>query len=98
MPRTYALAGVEVPRSAVGISDVSVEEIERARQVLPIAAVQNEYNVERREYDDVVDHCEANGIAFVAYYPLHGAGSSAEKLRTLLDRSPSLLAIPGTRS
>jgi pyridoxine 4-dehydrogenase len=83
---------------AVGISDVTVEQIERARRVLPIAAVQNEYNVGRRDYDDVVDHCDANGIAFVAYYPLHGSGSNAEKLRALLDRSPSLLPIPGTRS
>jgi aryl-alcohol dehydrogenase-like predicted oxidoreductase len=83
---------------AVGISDATVEQIERARQVLPIAAVQNEYNVDRRDYDDVVDHCGANGIAFVAYYPLHGGGSNADKLRTLLDRSPNLLPIPGTRS
>jgi aryl-alcohol dehydrogenase-like predicted oxidoreductase len=83
---------------AVGISDATVEQIERARQVLPIAAVQNEYNVDRRDYDDVVDHCEANGIAFVAYYPLRGGGSNADKLRTLLDRSPNLLPIPGTRS
>jgi pyridoxine 4-dehydrogenase len=83
---------------AVGISDVTVEQLERARQVLPIAAVQNEYNVNRRDHDDVVDHCEANGIAFVAYYPLHGDGSNADKLRTLLDRSPNLLPIPGTRS
>jgi pyridoxine 4-dehydrogenase len=84
---------------AVGISDASVEQVERAREVLPIAAVQNEYNAGHRDYDDVVDHCEANGIAFVAYYPLHGgSGSSADKLRALLDRSPSLLPIPGTRS
>jgi pyridoxine 4-dehydrogenase len=83
---------------AVGISDVGVEQIERARQVVPIAAVQNEYNVDDRSHDDVVDHCEAQGIAFVAYYPLHGAGSSAEQLRALLERSPSLLPIPGTRS
>jgi aryl-alcohol dehydrogenase-like predicted oxidoreductase len=83
---------------AVGISDVTVEQIERARQVIPIAAVQNEYNVDRRDYDDVVDHCEAHGIAFVAYYPLHGGGSNAAKLRALLDRSPNVLPIPGTRS
>jgi pyridoxine 4-dehydrogenase len=83
---------------AVGISDVSVEQVERAQQILPIAAVQNEYNVERRDYDEVIDHCEARGIAFVAYYPLNGPGSNAEKLRSLLDRSPNLLPIPGTRS
>jgi pyridoxine 4-dehydrogenase len=84
---------------AVGISDATVEQIERARRVLPVAAVQNEYNASQRDHDDVVDHCEAEGIAFVAYYPLHGSGgSNADKLRALLDRSPSLLPIPGTRS
>lgn len=83
---------------AVGVSGVSVEQLERARRVLPIAAVQNEYNVERRRYDDVIDHCEAEGIAFVAYYPLRGGGSNAEKLRALLDRSPNVLPIPGTLS
>ena len=84
---------------AAGISDATVEQIERARRVLPIAAVQNEYNAEHRDHDDVVDHCETEGIAFVAYYPLHGSGgSNAEKLRALLDRSPCLLPIPGTRS
>jgi pyridoxine 4-dehydrogenase len=45
----------------VGISAVSVEQIERAREVLPIAAVQNEYNLAKRDYDDVVDHCGAVG-------------------------------------
>src|SRR5215210_5011133 len=42
----------------VGVSDVSVEQIERARQVVPIAAVQNRYNLADRRHDDVVDHCE----------------------------------------
>jgi len=83
---------------AVGISDVTVDQIERARQVVPIAAVQNEYNADRRDYDAVVDHCETADIAFVAYYPLHGGGSNADKLRTLLERSPNLLPIPGTLS
>ena len=82
----------------VGLSDVSVEQIEQARSVLPIAAVQNRYNVEDRKHDAVVDHCEANGIAFVPFYPLHGPGSSREKLTWLLERSPVVLPIPGTRS
>jgi aryl-alcohol dehydrogenase-like predicted oxidoreductase len=84
----------------VGISDVTVQQIEQARSVLPIAAVQNRFNVEDQGYDDVVEHCEAEGIAFVAYYPLHGPASlsNQEKLAWLLDRAPNVLPIPGTRS
>jgi pyridoxine 4-dehydrogenase len=82
----------------VGISEVSVEQIEQARRVVPIAAVQNRYNRDDTSHDDVVDHCAAEGIAFVAYYPLHGSGSNAEKLTWLLERSPALLPIPGTLS
>ena len=82
----------------IGLSDVSVEQIEAARRIVPIAAVQNELNVERREHEDVVDHCADAGIAFVAFYPLHGPGSNRDKLAFLLDRAPNVLPIPGTRS
>ena len=96
----------------VGISDVSVEQIERARRVVPIAAVQNEYNLAERRYEDVVDHCAANGILFVPYFPLratggsaveeiaerHGATPSQIALAWMLRRSPAMLPIPGTLS
>jgi pyridoxine 4-dehydrogenase len=96
----------------VGVSDVSVEQIERARQVLPIAAVQNQYNLGDRNHEDVVDYCEREGIAFVPYHPLTGDGGpgvsaaaerlgvtvNAVKLAWLLQRSPAMLPIPGTRS
>jgi pyridoxine 4-dehydrogenase len=82
----------------VGVSEVSVEQIERARRVVPIAAVQNRYNRAERRHDDVVDHCERERIAFVPYYPLAGAGGNAEKLAWLLQRSPVILPIPGTLS
>jgi pyridoxine 4-dehydrogenase len=96
----------------VGLSQVGVEEIERARRVLPVAAVQNQYNLADREYDDVVDYCGGEGIVFVAYYPLHGAGGRtlaeiAERhgatpqqvaLAWLLARSPAAAPIPGTLS
>jgi pyridoxine 4-dehydrogenase len=96
----------------VGVSQVGIGEIERARQVVPIAAVQNEYNLAERRYDEVVDYCAAEGIVFVPFFPLHGAGSSlladiAERheatpaqiaLAWLLRRSPTMLPIPGTLS
>src|SRR5829696_2520454 len=51
----------------VGLSDVDVAQIQRGREVVPIAAVQNHYNLAERRYDDVVDFCAREGIAFVPY-------------------------------
>lgn len=61
----------------VGLSEVSVEEIEAARAVVPIATVQNLYNLENRGADDVLDHCEQHGIGFIPWFPL-AAGKLAE--------------------
>jgi len=95
----------------VGVSEVSVEQIERARKVVPIAAVQNRYNLADRDHDDVIDFCAREGIAFVPYYPLRGddpgvaaaaerlgVTENAVKLAWLLHRSPVVLPIPGTLS
>jgi pyridoxine 4-dehydrogenase len=96
----------------VGISAVDVDQIETARKVVPIAAVQNHYNLAERRSEDVVDYCEENGIVFVPYYPLKGDGppalaeiaerhdASREQiaLAWLLRRSPVMLPIPGTLS
>jgi aryl-alcohol dehydrogenase-like predicted oxidoreductase len=54
----------------VGLSEVSVEEIDAARKVVPIATVQNLYNVANRQSEDVLDHCEAEGIGFIPWFPL----------------------------
>ena len=73
----------------VGLSEVGVAEIERARRVVPIVSVQNRYNVLDREWDDVVDYCEREGIAFIPWYPL-GAGKldgDEEGARARLDRA-----------
>ena len=51
----------------VGVSKVDIPLIERARKVVRIAAVQNEYNIDERGSDDVVDYCAREGIAFVPY-------------------------------
>jgi aryl-alcohol dehydrogenase-like predicted oxidoreductase len=96
----------------VGVSNVSVDEIERARKVAPIAAVQNHYNLSERRHDDVVDYCTDNDIVFVAYFPLRADGGPAAAeiakrhastpaqiaLAWLLRRSPVILPIPGTLS
>jgi aryl-alcohol dehydrogenase-like predicted oxidoreductase len=58
----------------VGLSEVGVEQIQRARAVLPIVSVQNMYNVAERGWEEVVDYCERERIAFIPWYPL-GAGA-----------------------
>jgi pyridoxine 4-dehydrogenase len=58
----------------VGLSQVGVDLIERARKIVPIAAVQNHYNLSERTFEDVVDHCAREGIVFLPYFPLHGEG------------------------
>jgi len=58
----------------IGLSEVTVEQLERARKVAPIATVQNRYNVADREHEAVLEYCDANGIGFIPWYPL-GSGS-----------------------
>ena len=53
-----------------GLSQVSVEEIEAAREVFPVATVQNLYNLIDRSSEGVLDYCEAEGIGFIPWYPL----------------------------
>lgn len=54
----------------IGLSEVTVEQIERARRQIPIVTVQNRYNLGDREWDSVVDYCEREGIGFIPWYPL----------------------------
>ena len=96
----------------VGLSEVGIEQLERGRQVVPIAAVQNRYNLAERTHEEVVDHCAEQGIAFVPFFPLHGLdsrpvaeiaarhGATPQQvaLAWLLARSPAMLPIPGTLS
>jgi pyridoxine 4-dehydrogenase len=96
----------------VGVSEASVEQVERARAVVPIDAVQNHYNLTERRHEEVVDYCAAAGIIFVPFFPLrggappelaeiaarHGATRAQITLAWLLRRSPTMLPIPGTLS
>lgn len=54
----------------VGLSNVSVEQLETARDHVEIATVQNRYNVADREEADVLDACEELGIGFIPWFPL----------------------------
>ena len=61
----------------VGLSEVSVEQIEQAKKVVEIASVQNEYNIGNRKSEAVLDYCEKNNIAFIPWYPV-AAGKLAQ--------------------
>ena len=54
----------------IGLSEVTVDQIERARAFFPVASVQNRYNLADREWEPVVDYCDREGIAFIPWYPL----------------------------
>jgi aryl-alcohol dehydrogenase-like predicted oxidoreductase len=83
----------------IGLSNVSLGQLRQAQSVARIVSVQNEYNRGLLVSDDVLDACEAEGIAFMPWSPLgEGLGDPATELRSLLDRSPVILPIPGTSS
>lgn len=67
----------------VGLSEVSVEEVEAAKKFFPVVSVQNMYNLVTRQSEDVLDYCEREGIAFIPWFPL-AAGSLARE-GTVLD-------------
>jgi pyridoxine 4-dehydrogenase len=54
----------------VGLSEVSVSELEAARRVVPIATVQNRYNLVDRGSEELLDHCEREGIGFMPWFPI----------------------------
>jgi pyridoxine 4-dehydrogenase len=71
----------------LGLSEVSADDVDRARKVVPIASVQNRYNVIDRKWDSEVDYCERDGLAFIPWFPL-SAGSLPEPgaLRRVAER------------
>jgi len=98
----------------VGLSNVTLEHIERARKIVPIVSVQNRYSFADRESDYIVNYCEKNSIVFFPWAPL-GPGQKAhdaikkiaERIKAtplqvalawLLKRSKVIVPIPGTSS
>ncbi|MFI9208696.1 aldo/keto reductase [Streptomyces sp. NPDC053253] len=95
----------------IGLSEVTVDELARAREIVDVASVQNRYSLFDREHEPVLAACEAAGIAFLPWRPVAGGAPTAEldavaaelgatpaqvSLAWLLDRSPVVLPIPGT--
>ena len=95
----------------IGVSNVSVDELERARQIVEVVSVQNRYNLDDRSSEDVLEVCERDRLGFLPWLPLGGAGGAVAEiarahgaspaqvaLAWLLQRSPVVLPIPGTSS
>jgi pyridoxine 4-dehydrogenase len=100
----------------IGVSEVSVEELQAAREITEIVSVQNLFNLTDRKSQDVLEYAEANGIAFIPWFPIAtgdlakpdspvaavaaelDATPSQVALAWLLQKSPVILPIPGTKS
>ncbi len=63
----------------IGLSEVKIEQIEAARTVADIVAVQNNYNLMEREHEDVVSYCQRYGIVFIPFFPLRSGSVSLNK-------------------
>ncbi len=82
----------------IGISEVSVQEIEQCRRVADIVSVQNLYNLADRHHEDVLDYCTENGIAFIPWFPLAtgklaASGGALDAAAKRHDVSPAQLAL-----
>ena len=100
----------------IGVSEVSVAELEQARQIVDVVSVQNLYNLTNRQSQDVLDHATEHGIGFIPWFPIAtgdlaapdspvadiarelDATPSQVALAWLLQKSPVILPIPGTKS
>jgi pyridoxine 4-dehydrogenase len=82
----------------VGLSEVSVAEIERARAIVPIVSVQNRYNVAERQSDEVLDYCAREGLGFIPWFPLKvgalaNAGGALARAAARLGATPAQVAL-----
>ncbi len=77
----------------IGLSEVTVGELERAREIVPIVSVQNLYNLTDRRHEDVLDHCTAEGIAFIPWLPIAN-GTHAARTGPLAEVAAELDATP----
>ena len=82
----------------IGLSEVSVVDIERARKIVPIVSVQNRYSPTDRQHDSVLDHCERERVGFLPWYPLGAGaalrpGSPLDRVAARLHATPAQVAI-----
>jgi pyridoxine 4-dehydrogenase len=82
----------------IGLSEVSVGQLEHAEGITPIASVQNLYNLENRSAADVLEACEQRGIGFIPWFPLASGdllreGSPLEEIAERHDATPAQIAL-----
>ena len=98
----------------VGLSNAGVQHLEQAQGIVPIVSVQNRYSLTARNSEDMLRRCEAEGLAFIPWFPLdagdiaqelldevaaeHGATPMQAAIAWLLQHSEAVLPIPGTSS
>jgi len=78
---------------AVGLSEVSVEELQAAQRIVPITSVQNLFNLRERKAEALLKHCTENGIAFLPWYPI-ASGALAEGSGALAEVTAATGATP----
>lgn len=78
----------------VGLSQVSIAEIEAAQKFFPVATVQNRFNLADRSSEEILDYCTKNGIGFIPWYPL-AAGDLAQPGTVLDELARKTGATPG---
>jgi pyridoxine 4-dehydrogenase len=82
----------------VGISNVSVEELDRARAIVEVVTVQNRYNLDDRRSEDVLDACEEAGIGFIPWFPLATGrlaepGGALDRIASEHEATPAQVAL-----
>jgi pyridoxine 4-dehydrogenase len=82
----------------IGLSEVSVEELKAAREIVDVVSVQNLYNLTNRQSQDVLDYATAEGIAFIPWFPiatgdLAAPDSPVADIARELDATPSQVAL-----
>jgi pyridoxine 4-dehydrogenase len=82
----------------IGLSEVSVEELKAAREIVEVVSVQNLYNLTNRQSQDVLDYATAEGIAFIPWFPiatgdLAAPDSPVADIARELDATPSQVAL-----
>ncbi len=82
----------------VGVSNVSVEQLEQARSIVEVVTVQNRYNLEDRHCEDVLDACEEAGIGFIPWFPLATGdlarrGGPLDRIARGHDATPAQIAL-----
>ena len=82
----------------IGISNVSVEELEQARGLVDVVTVQNRYNLEDRDSEDVLEACEKLGIGFIPWFPLATGrlaepGGPLDRIARERDATPGQIAL-----